>query len=114
MPFGKGWISDVKEVDESQQRGARFWLNFRLFCLGEAVPDAPAAGRSCPPQRRPRVIAIRTTQELDKAVADREWKTLDYFGFFRTPRPIFSRRACVSLLLILRAASRVATCCFRG
>jgi len=41
--YGKGWISDVKPVDIAQNDGARFWLNFRLFCLGKGqeIPDAP-------------------------------------------------------------------------
>jgi outer membrane protein assembly factor BamD (BamD/ComL family) len=42
--YGNGWISDVKPVDLNQYDGARFWLNFRLFCLGKGreIPDAPS------------------------------------------------------------------------
>lgn len=41
--YGKGWISDVKPMDVTQNDGARFWLNFRLFCLGKGqeIPDVP-------------------------------------------------------------------------
>ncbi|MBN1846762.1 MAG: DUF4339 domain-containing protein [Sedimentisphaerales bacterium] len=44
VPYGKGWISDAKTVDINKFDGARFWLNFRLFCLGQAekIPNAPA------------------------------------------------------------------------
>lgn len=38
--FGNGWISDVKKVDTATYDGARFWLNFRLFCMGEPIPGA--------------------------------------------------------------------------
>jgi hypothetical protein len=40
VPYGKGWISDVKPVDESKFDGARCWLNFRMFCLGWDIPGA--------------------------------------------------------------------------
>ncbi len=33
--YGRGWISDVKPVDTSSYDGARFWRNFRRFCLGD-------------------------------------------------------------------------------
>jgi len=42
IPYGRGWVSDVKSVDSNQYDGARFWLNFRLFCLGRPIPGAPA------------------------------------------------------------------------
>jgi len=38
VPYGKGWVSDVKRLDESALDGARFWLNFRLFCIKHAIP----------------------------------------------------------------------------
>ena len=41
VPYGKGWVSNVKTVDPAQYDGARFWLNFRLFCIGHAIPGAP-------------------------------------------------------------------------
>lgn len=46
VPYGNGWVSDVKAVDTAKYDGARFWLNFRLFCLGRQIPGAPAGGRA--------------------------------------------------------------------
>jgi hypothetical protein len=40
VPYGKGWVSNVKTVDQTKYDGARFWLNFRLFCLGWDIPGA--------------------------------------------------------------------------
>ncbi|KPK50187.1 MAG: hypothetical protein AMK72_02825 [Planctomycetes bacterium SM23_25] len=40
VPYGKGWLSDVKKIDETKYDGARFWLNFRMFCLGWDIPGA--------------------------------------------------------------------------
>lgn len=48
VQYGDGWISDAKTVDLSQYDGARFWLNFRLFCLGWDIPGAPPT-RPIPP-----------------------------------------------------------------
>ena len=45
VPYGNGWISDVKTVDTAKHDGARFWLNFRLFCLGREIPGTPPGGR---------------------------------------------------------------------
>ncbi|MBN2132783.1 MAG: DUF4339 domain-containing protein, partial [Sedimentisphaerales bacterium] len=41
VPYGDGWVSDAKTVDTAKHDGARFWLNFRLFCLGREIPGAP-------------------------------------------------------------------------
>jgi tetratricopeptide (TPR) repeat protein len=49
VPYGRGWVSDVKAVDVGKGDGARFWLNFRLFCLGRPIPGAPASRLSSPP-----------------------------------------------------------------
>lgn len=40
IPYGNGWVSDVKTVDQTKFDGAQFWLNFRLFCLGWDIPGA--------------------------------------------------------------------------
>ncbi len=45
VPYGRGWISDAKTVDTAKFDGARFWLNFRLFCLGRSIPDATESAR---------------------------------------------------------------------
>jgi hypothetical protein len=49
VPYGQGWISDVKTVDTAKGDGARFWLNFRLFCLGKSIPGAPSSPTSGSP-----------------------------------------------------------------
>jgi hypothetical protein len=41
VPYGKGWISDVKEVDLNHGEGALFWTRFCQFCLGELVLERP-------------------------------------------------------------------------
>ncbi len=41
IPYGNGYVSDVKTVDNTKYDGARFWLNFQLFCLGRRIPGAP-------------------------------------------------------------------------
>ena len=41
VPYGKGWISDVKTVDTTKGDGAQFWVQFRLWCLGVPIPGAP-------------------------------------------------------------------------
>jgi len=40
VPYGKGYVSNIKTVDQTKFDGARFWLNFRLFCLGRDIPGA--------------------------------------------------------------------------
>lgn len=40
VPYGKGWLCDMKRIYEEQYDGARFWLNFRMFCLGWDIPGA--------------------------------------------------------------------------
>jgi hypothetical protein len=40
VKYGNGWVSDAKTVDQTKYDGARFWLNFRLFCLGWDIPGA--------------------------------------------------------------------------
>jgi hypothetical protein len=41
IPYGKGWISDVKEIDPQEHDSVRYWINFRWFCLGGlAMPKA--------------------------------------------------------------------------
>ena len=45
VPYGKGWVSDVKEIDQTKYDGARFWLHFRMFCLGRDIPGAPMTNR---------------------------------------------------------------------
>jgi hypothetical protein len=42
--YGDGWVSNATPVDVNQFDGARFWLNFRLFCLGREIPDAREPG----------------------------------------------------------------------
>ena len=49
VKYRDGWITDTKPVDTNQHDGARFWLNFRLFCLGWDIPDAPAQNIQIPP-----------------------------------------------------------------
>lgn len=44
VPYGNGWVSNVKTVDQMKFDGARFWLNFRLFCLGRDIPGAEGLG----------------------------------------------------------------------
>ena len=39
--YGNGLISDVKEVALDKYDGARFWLNFRLYCLGRPISADP-------------------------------------------------------------------------
>ena len=50
IPYGKGWISNPGQVDLNEFDGARFWLNFRLFCLGrrDLIPGAPPQTVSIP------------------------------------------------------------------
>lgn len=49
VQYGKGYVSDVKEVDTSTHDGARFWRNFRRFCLGDIPIDVTVpAARSTP------------------------------------------------------------------
>ncbi|MCX6909175.1 MAG: hypothetical protein NTY01_14190 [Verrucomicrobia bacterium] len=41
LPYGKGWVSDVKVVENLEHGdGKRFWLHFRMFCLGWKIPGA--------------------------------------------------------------------------
>jgi hypothetical protein len=40
VQYGKGWLTDKKPVDVTRYDSARFWLNFRLFCMGEPIPGA--------------------------------------------------------------------------
>ncbi|MBN1507587.1 MAG: DUF4339 domain-containing protein [Sedimentisphaerales bacterium] len=95
VPYGQGWISDVKTVDTSKGDGARFWLNFRLFCLGRSIPGAPASPSAGSPLTAPTPqtplsqtpapqiapiqravpsssgpVRITDTGELEKALAD--------------------------------------------
>lgn len=69
VPYGSGYVSDVKTVDKTKYDGARFWLNFQLFCLGQPIPGAPAVrsydglgalaqpGQAAEPQRRAETLA---------------------------------------------------------
>jgi hypothetical protein len=43
VPYEKGWISDVKSVNLNEHDTPRFWVNFRLFCLGK-IPMPKIAG----------------------------------------------------------------------
>jgi len=83
VPYGRGWISDVKTVDVNRYDGARFWLNFRLFCLGEGkdIPGAPKAPESAKEPSRDdqkssttlepsQPTIINTAAALEKALAD--------------------------------------------
>jgi hypothetical protein len=57
VPYGKGWISDTKTVDVTRDDGARFWRNFRRFCLNKAFLSAPSGEepwRAQPPRMAPR------------------------------------------------------------
>jgi hypothetical protein len=40
LPYGRGWVSDVKDVNLELGDGKRFWLHFRMFCLGWKIPGA--------------------------------------------------------------------------
>lgn len=40
VKYGDGWLTDKKPVDVTRYDSARFWLNFRLFCMGEPIPGA--------------------------------------------------------------------------
>jgi len=53
--YGKGWISDVKPVDVNRYDGARFWLNFQLFSMGECgrIPVDGVALANAPPAQTP-------------------------------------------------------------
>ncbi len=55
VPYGRGWISDVKTVNEQTYDGKRLWLNFRLFCLGR-VHDIPNVTPETMKQFRDRVM----------------------------------------------------------
>jgi len=88
VPYGRGWVSDVKSVDLSKHDGARFWLNFRLFFLGWDIPGAPEglqieqrppsrieafeppeASPSARSIRSPQIVRINDTAELEKLLA---------------------------------------------
>lgn len=47
--YGKGLISNVQDVDVNTYDGGRFWLNFRLYCLGWDIPGSGQARRPTPP-----------------------------------------------------------------
>jgi tetratricopeptide (TPR) repeat protein len=88
VPYGNGWVSNVKTVDQTKFDGARFWLNFRLFCLGLDIPNAerlevvpgipttparitpPPAPIQLPNVRGPRPTRITDTANLTKSLAD--------------------------------------------
>jgi hypothetical protein len=79
--YGKGWISDVKSVEPTIRDGRRFWLNFRLFCVGKiALADKeisvaggiPAPGALGTSGDSAEIIEITSTQQLDKALGDLE------------------------------------------
>jgi len=59
VPYGKGWISNVQPIELSKGDGARFWLNFRHFCLKPPQP---------PPL--PEFVEVATVDQLDEALAD--------------------------------------------
>ena len=40
VQYGNGWVTDKKPVDVTRYDSARFWLNFRLFCMKEPIPGA--------------------------------------------------------------------------
>ena len=65
--YGRGWISDVKGVDTTTYDGARFWLNFRLFCLGRDIPGAPPSPIKTP-SRPPWVAHGPGRAEVEPAI----------------------------------------------
>jgi tetratricopeptide (TPR) repeat protein len=71
IPYGKGYVSDVKTVDRQKDDGARFWLNFRLYCLGWDIPDAPPPPPPPPPNGHPLspLTTINSVEELEKALS---------------------------------------------
>ena len=77
VPYGNGWISDVKTVDEGKYDGARFWLNFRQFCMGRPIRGADVRPDHIPPPEREelppeRLTVIDTIDDLSEALADIE------------------------------------------
>lgn len=88
IQYGNGWVSDVKTVDQTKFDGARFWLNFRLFCLGWDIPGAeglevipgipttptpitpPPAPIQTPNISAPQPARITKTADLTKSLAD--------------------------------------------
>jgi len=72
IAYEKGWISDVKPVETTLYDGAKFWLNFRLFCIGKVVVPTGRAGDGPPPLARDEVTVIATVPELEKALAEPE------------------------------------------
>ena len=87
VKYGNGWVSDAKTVDQTKYDGARFWLNFRLFCLGWDIPGAeglevipgtpnvpeqitpPQAPIQAPNVREPQPVRITNTADLTKSLA---------------------------------------------
>jgi hypothetical protein len=73
-PYGRGWVSDVKDVDVNKYDGARFWLNFRLWCMGEPIPGiedmAGDVRRRPPPNREATDISEPAKPLRDAAVRD--------------------------------------------
>ncbi len=40
VPYGRGWVSDIKPLQPDKYDGARFWLHFRMFCVGWPIPGS--------------------------------------------------------------------------
>jgi hypothetical protein len=65
IPYGKGYVSDVKTVDRKKDDGAQFWLNFRQFCLKPFLPPPPPNDG---PKLSP-LTTINSVEELEKVLS---------------------------------------------
>ena len=88
--YGEGWIVNVHSVDLTAYDGARFWLNFRLFCMGQPIPDAKTqriVWETIPAPKAPSLMPIATVPELEKALAEIEKQRVSpsrFDAFMRT------------------------------
>lgn len=68
VPYGRGWISDVKRVRSSGAAAEEFWTQFRRFCLGQVRIDAAQLVREPPKADVDPLGMIETQSELAAAL----------------------------------------------
>lgn len=110
VKYGNGWVSDAKTVDQTKFDGARFWLNFRLFCLGWDIPGAeglevisrtpnapeqitpPQAPIQAPNVSGPQPVRITNTADLTKSLAAGSGQKIIWVALSRNDIDIETRK----------------------
>jgi outer membrane protein assembly factor BamD (BamD/ComL family) len=78
VPYGKGWVTNMKWVDSAEYDGARFWLNFRLAVLGWPIPDSPRKDwtlKRLPGEEGGDAALARPDKPAEKAPLSGTWQT---------------------------------------